>query len=200
MRKTSPREIRHCPQHGMVEHGWYKNTIGSSGWWRCLACSRETTREKRGNAPMEDNHECPQWLGVHIAERALSGFFDNIERLPVGTSGGDFRCGKGFLIDVKSACLRVQPMHNTPCLHFTIKRNVVADYFLCLGFSDRESLQPIHVWLIPGKEINHLTGLIIGMGKRSLKRWSKYERPLEKVIVCCNQMKSIEEKDVHGKS
>jgi hypothetical protein len=139
---------------------------------------------------MAENRECSSWLGIHIAERALSKFFDHIERLPNNSPGGDFRCGKGFLIDVKSGCLYTAKGEKTPYLRFYINHNTRADYFLCLGFTDRESLEPIHVWLIPGKKVNHLKSLRICMGPRSLAKWERYERPLDKVVACCNQMKA----------
>lgn len=139
---------------------------------------------------MSENRDCAQWLGVHIAERALSKFFDHIERLPNNSPGGDFRCGKGFLIDVKSSCLHTDEDRKTPRLHFRINHNTRADYFLCLGFTDRESLEPIHVWLIPGNAINHLRSLGISMSPRSLAKWAQYERPLERVVCCCSKMKA----------
>ena len=185
-RKSAPREIRECPRHGMIEHGRYKRGEQKGDRWKCLECARESIRKRCGHLPMADNHECPAWLGIYIAERALSKFFDNIERLPVGSSGGDFRCGKGKLIDVKSSCPTGK---QTPCFHFNINRNIVADYFLCLGFKDRESLEPLHVWLIPGEDVNYSLGISITMGKRSLANWSKYEKSLDKVVARCDQMR-----------
>jgi hypothetical protein len=128
------------------------------------------------------------WLGVYIAEKVLSGFFDNIIRMPTGNPGYDFICGRGFKIDVKSACL----LHRRGNRHswcFVIRRNIIPDYFLCLGFDDRDNLEPQHVWLIPGKDVNHMSAVNITNSSRCLPKWSKYERPLDRVISCCNKIR-----------
>jgi hypothetical protein len=136
---------------------------------------------------MSENKKCSDYLGVYIAERALSKFFDNIKRMPVGNPGYDFVCGKGFKIDVKSSCL-----HHTSVSAsnwgFDISRNTIADYFLCLAFDNRESLNPMHVWLIPGNVINMKRQVRIANSDRGLCSWLEYERPIDKVVACCSQM------------
>lgn len=134
--------------------------------------------------------ECSAFLGIYVAERALSKFFDNITRMPYSNPDYDFICGKGFKIDVKSSCLH----HHTgnPYWLFNIKKNVVADYFLYLAFDSRESLEPQHVWLIPGdvvntKQTNGITNTVTAM-----KKWEKYERPLDRVVMCCSEMRLAE--------
>jgi hypothetical protein len=147
----------------------------------------EIRRERRKikNA-MLVNHTCPSYLGIHVAERALSKFFKNITRMPMNNIGYDYVCGKGFKIDVKCSCI----IHgDVDYWHFTINENQIADYFLCLAFDNREDLTPMHVWLIPGHIVNTLKGFSISNRTRSLHKWSKYERPLDKVITCCNEMK-----------
>ena len=45
-------------------------------------------------------------FGHLFAERVLSKVFKNVIRQPHYTPGFDFICGRGFKIDVKSACMR----------------------------------------------------------------------------------------------
>lgn len=144
-------------------------------------------RYRNGVTPMAESKESASYLGVYIAERALSKFFDHIERMPFGNPGYDFVCGKGFKIDVKSACLRTQG--SSPFWMFSIKKNTTPDYFLCLGFRDRNGLEPLRVWLIPGKVINNKSGLGISNIEKSLVKWKQYERPLDKVLACCAEMR-----------
>ena len=130
------------------------------------------------------NKECGVWLGDK-AEIILMSMFDHVERMPNGNPGYDFTCGKGYRIDAKSGCLR---KHNPNTWRFGINRNKIADYFLCLALDNRQDLNPLHVWLIPGKDINHLSGATIS--KSTLSKWSEYEQPLNTVLSCCNTMKN----------
>jgi len=140
--------------------------------------------------PMSKNENCSSYLGIHIAEQALSMFFDTIIRMPTNHIGYDFLCGKGFKIDVKSACRYAHPQRKTDCWYFNINRNKITNYFLCLGFDNRKSLNPEHVWLIPSHIVNNKRAFQISESK--LPKWSQYEKPLDKVIACCNQMKEGE--------
>lgn len=198
-----------CPRCGQIKptdafsiHHKGKYTGLPFSW--CKMCSRSATkrweqanpdhhieyRQRVGiTRPLENAKDCSTYLGVYVAERALSRFFDNIQRAPRCTPGYDFICGKGFKIDVKGAC-QIRHSSGYPCWYFNIKQNKVADYFLCLAFDTREDLNPVHVWLIPGTDINCRTGLYIFAGPRSIARWKKYERPLDKVNTCCEEMRS----------
>ena len=170
---------------------------------RCKSCKRAKSKEwsdshpgrlveyrhSRGiNRPLSEAKETPAYLGVYVAERALSKFFDNIQRMPTNNPKFDFLCGRGFKIDVKSSCLRRG--ERKACWEFEIKRNEIADYFLCLAFDNREDLNPMHVWLIPGKMVCHLRMLAICGGPKSLSKWTKYERPMDSVVACCSVMHS----------
>jgi hypothetical protein len=149
---------------------------------------RKEWRHKRGEClPIAESRDSSSFLGVFVAERALSKFFDHIERMPYGNPGFDFICGKGYKIDVKSACKLSKPIHSD-FWHFNIKHNKEADFFLCLAFDNRASLEPLHVWLIPGKILNHLHGFVIPESR--LYKWSQYEKPLDKVIACCQALRT----------
>lgn len=169
----------------------------------CKDCTRENSRVWEKNhpgerlardhkngvyRPMTEAKDCSLFLGVIVAEKVLSKFFDNITRMPHGNPKFDYICGRGFKIDVKSACLFYSE-RQSPHWNFHIGKNEITDYFLCLGFDSRENLEPQHVWLIPGKEINTKISITISKTQKSLDRWSSYEKPLDKVIACCNQMR-----------
>ena len=139
--------------------------------------------------PMSDNKECSSFLGIHITETILDRYFENITRMPNNNPGYDFICKNGFKIDAKSSCLQ-QGERGNPRWKFTIRRNSIADYFICLGFDDREDLNPLHVWLIPKDVIGNRHSFNISDNPKIIVKWSKYERPLEKVLLCCDKMRS----------
>lgn len=139
-----------------------------------------------GGKSMSENKECPMFLGCHVAERVLSKVFKNVKQMPTDNAGYDFVCAKDYKVDVKSSVLR---HHNRSLGYwsFLIKKNTIADYFLFLVFDNREELTPMHVWLIPGEKLNHLTSTSIA--KTTLAKWSQYELDVGKVVECCNTMK-----------
>lgn len=173
----------------------------------CIKCNRtlpiksfglhKTSREGRraqccfcrslseGHVPLQHAKNSPSYLGVYIAERALSRFFDNIQRMPICNRGFDFICGRGYKIDVKSACRRIRKGRHDSWL-FHIGRNKIADYFLCLAFNNRDELVPEHVWLIPSDKVNSKIGLSIS--ETRLNKYRLFEKPLNKVNECCNEM------------
>jgi len=191
----APRKITTCQKHGMVEHSWRKNarlTLG--GHWRCLECFREWSRASHhkcdGVKPMSENRDCSSWLGVFIAERALSKFFDHIEKMPINNPGYDFICGKGFKIDVKASCLRKPKEQKNTRWEFHTEQNETANYFLLLAFDSRSNLEPQHIWLVPANIARELKGSIrISNIPTAIKKWEHFERPLDKVATCCNEMK-----------
>lgn len=166
---------------------------------QCKTCISKVNRSdatrawthRTGRAlPMSDNRDCAAFLGVHIAERALTHVFEDVERMPFGNPGYDFICKRGYKIDVKSACIRSASRGRAPNWMFNIYRNKAADFFLCIAFDDRDNLNPMHVWLIPGEQINHLTGLGITEAPKSLEKWRKFERPIDKAVFACDRMRT----------
>lgn len=143
---------------------------------------------KSSSGGIKNNKNCPGFLGVYIAEHILSHIYHNVKRMPYGHRGYDFICGKGYKIDVKSACLK----ENHPNLWgFSIKRNKIPDYFLCLAFDNREDLNPLYIWLIPGYILNNKFGTSIS--KSTLNKWKEYEQSINKVITCCNKCRKNKE-------
>ena len=139
---------------------------------------------------MSKNRECAQYLGVHIVERILSKIWDNVTRMPNGNRGYDFICGKGFKVDVKSSCLDIYGY-----LYFHIRRNKIADYFLLVGFDNREDLNPTHIWLIKGEQqilcINVNDRVGVSISDSNIYLFKKYEQTnkMEKLKECCNTLK-----------
>lgn len=126
---------------------------------------------------------CSTYLGCHIAEHILSLIFKDVERMPINNPGYDFICNRGKKIDVKSSALGYKGGWK-----YSIKRNQIAEYFLCLAFESRDDLyNPVHLWLIPADDINHLTGIAIL--KTTINKWKQYELPLNKLVTCCNSLR-----------
>ena len=103
------------------------------------------------------NKRCTSYLGCFVAEQVLSKIFKDVKVMKYGNHGYDFICGAGYKIDVKSSATG----DKSDRWIFAIKQNNIPDHFLCLAFDNREDLTPVHLWLIPGKEINHLSMLTI---------------------------------------
>ena len=139
---------------------------------------------KQGHRPMSENKECTAYLGVYVAEGALSQAFKNVVRMPNGNPGFDLICNRGK-IDVKSAC-REKTRNRWK---FDIGRNIITDYFLCLAFDSRKNLNPLHAWLIPGSALNHL--ITASISQRTIHKWDAYRLDTTKVAMCCNALKGV---------
>lgn len=143
---------------------------------------------------MEEAKDIGMYLGVVIAERILSHVFNHVVKMPHGNPGFDFICDKGYKVDVKSGCLHTRTDrdgYQRSRWKFRVGRNAIAQYFICLGFNDRESLEPIRMWLIPGEIVQHLDTICITNTPDTLKKWEKYERPVNKVAECCVEMRKM---------
>lgn len=162
--------------------------------------SREMKHINGIQRPMKDCKGDGVYLGVFVAERVLSSLFDNVQRMQYGNSGYDFVCGKGYKIDVKSACLNTREIVNTYFdWNFRIKKNKIADYFLLLAFDNIDDLNPMHIWLIKGNEVirkrkfNEFVLFSISDSILSMRKVEKYELKgkLREIIDCCNIMKKV---------
>lgn len=139
--------------------------------------------------PHNENKNCPQYLGSHVAERLLALYFGDVKRMPITFPGYDFLCPNGYKIDVKASTLQHHKRKTSSTWSFHIGKNTIADYFMCLAFNNRDSLEPQHLWLIPGNIVNHLTAVEMYPTEYSLNKWSKYEKDLTKVFECCKILK-----------
>ncbi|MGA2912331.1 MAG: hypothetical protein ABSE07_02315 [Methanoregula sp.] len=157
----------------------------------CKKCRNDLRNEwshKTGRSKSyKENALCPLFLGIHVAEELLLKTFKNVKRMPPNNPGFDFICGKGFKVDVKSSCLRPG---RWPYWQFHINHNTTADYFACIAFDNRYSLNPLHFWLIPGGIVNTKMG--INIHPAFLNKWSGYENPLDKISLTCDLMRHRE--------
>ena len=179
---------------------WYPSAQ-KTGNYICNECIKEKSRSWAENNPekaksmntiyrrnngilsMSENKECPSYLGVHVVERVLRNMFNNVVRMPYGHPGYDFICNRDKRIDSKSTCtLKIRNGWQ-----FTIRRNTIADYFICVAFDNREDLNPLHIWLMPGDVLNHL--MCATISQSTLHKWDKYERDINEVITCCNTIR-----------
>ena len=145
---------------------------------------------QHGHLPMNESKRSPPYLGVFVAETVLSNYFDHMIRMPRNNPGYDYICGRGYRIDVKSSCLR-RRRAKSDIWAFEIGKNKIADYFLCLAFDNREALTPMHIWLIPGAAVCHRVGIGIANAPKSLLKYAPYEKSLDRVVICCNEMKTM---------
>ena len=180
---------RVCGKRLVENENWCKSNV-KSGNYICKQCSVAYSSEynhKQGiYQPMGKNRACSLFLGVCVAEKLLSKVFVDVKRMPNGTVGYDLICNRGKRIDVKSACTRFGKRRSGRWL-FSILKNTIADYFLCVAFDDREQLNPLHLWLIPGTRINHLQSTSISINR--LSKWDEYKLDIKDVVHCCEAMR-----------
>ena len=132
----------------------------------CAQCYRRQFYRKN-DKPMSENKECTQYLGCHITNKIINKLFDNIELCEYGNPDYDFITHDGYKIDAKSSC-----KHRQGNWTFLIKRNKIADYFLCLAFDNKDNLNPEHIWLIPSYIMNDKQ--LISISESTLSKWDEY--------------------------
>ena len=182
------------------EGNWYQS-LQKIGSYICNACNTKKShawgeenpdkvkessarhRRKSGQLPISENKECGAYLGIYVFERLLSRFFNDVEVMPYGNIGYDFVCNHGKKIDAKSSCI----LKNKNGWLFNIGNNTIADYFCCVAFDNREDLNPLYMWMLPGDKFNHL--ITASISPSTLDKWDKYRRPIDGVIACCDDMK-----------
>lgn len=142
-------------------------------------------REKQGSFPMHKNKDCPQYLGIIIGEYLVRHLFKDVEVMPHGNIGFDFVCNKGKKIDVKTSCTSKSKRHSWG---FHINHNTTADYFICVAFDNRADLNPLHIWMMPGSEINRFGGFKISLS--TIHKWDKWKMDINDTQLCCNEMKN----------
>lgn len=130
--------------------------------------------------PLEDSEQSPLYLGVHIAETALCGVFKDAKRMPFGTTGYDLLCD-GIKVDVKCSVKlalsynKNRKTYTYNAWKFRIGHNTIADVFALIALDGRDSLNPIHVWLIPGAWLNDKDGVTISDSYDTLLKWKRFE-------------------------
>ena len=146
----------------------------------------ECTRKRMGYQSMYENKLCPAYLGVVIAERLCRHLFKDIEVMPNNHSGYDFICGKNKKIDVKSSSIHLDRSKHA-YWKFNIDHNTTADFFICVAFDNRTNLTPLHLFMIPGKEVNDQGSISSTLSR--IHKWSHWERDIEDAQICCAEIK-----------
>lgn len=154
-----------------------------AGYGLCGTCYSHVKGLK---TPMSKNKSCSSYLGVHINEQLLSKIFRDVKQMLPNNPGFDFTCNKGMKIDAKSSVTRISKV-GTKSWHFHINKNKIADYFFCVAYTSREDPKPLHMWLIPGEDVNNKMGITIS--ETTLYKWYKYEQSVNKALSCCAKMK-----------
>ena len=150
----------------------------------------EKQRQKRGSISMYKNKLCSNYLGIVIAERLCKHLFKDVKMMPYGNTGYDIICNRGKKIDVKSSCIRLSKDNKYINWGFKIRKNIIADFFICVSFDNRNDLNPLHMWMIPGSEVNHLTK--ISISPSTIHKWNKCKRNISDAQLCCSEMKKGE--------
>jgi hypothetical protein len=159
---------------------------------RCKKCKLDELHASGECKPYNQNKNCTLYLGINIAEKVIARLFKNYEHVSsINHPGYDFICNLNKKIDVKSGCLTNVNKLKSQGWQFRINRNVIADYFLCVGFDDREKLNPVHIWFIPGEGVNNRYVLTISNSDKVLSKWARYEKDVESLQECCETMKNI---------
>jgi hypothetical protein len=135
---------------------------------------------------MDKNKDCSLFLGVHVAEELLCRMFKDVIRMPHNNPGYDFICNNGYLIDSKASCKLIRN-NRSDSWKFSIKKNTTADYFVLLAFDNRDDLTPMHIWMIPGEEVND--SISISISESTIDKWDKYHLTIEEVMECCDDMR-----------
>lgn len=164
----------------------------------CKKCHSERTknqyeeyyRNQCGKVSMYENKSCASYLGVVIGERLCNNLFKDVEVMPYGFPEYDIICNRGKKINVKTSTVRKQYKNKPASTHwsFNIGRNKVADYFILVAFDNVEDLNPVHMWMIPGNEINKNSG--VGISATTIHRWDRWVKDIEDVKMCCTELKS----------
>lgn len=137
--------------------------------------------------PMNENKNCPLYLGVVVGERLCSHLFNDVQVMPFGHIGYDIICNKGKKIDVKTACIRIRE-NKYHDWKFNINKNILADYFIFVAFDNIDDLNPLHLWVIPGHEVNYKTTASISPS--TLYKWDRWKHNLNEVKLCCTELKN----------
>lgn len=168
--------------------------------------------------PMEFNESCPSYFGVSFGEelfrRFLLTIFEHVKKTGYIDKGIDFICkspkyefvdkhlqfklerDKEYSMQLKVRRLQSVSMGNDN-FHFPINYNHIPDYFILVGFNNREDLNPAHIWLIykddiiRGRKFWRRNSFSVVNVPQHIIEFEKYELKDELEIInkLCNQLK-----------
>jgi hypothetical protein len=125
---------------------------------------------KRGLGSIEDNKDCGRYFGEYIERKYVFQIFedpvpfefpkDELGRITDNRKPYDYLCCKGLKLKHISSCIREDKSHiqkltgeKLPYFAYAIRRNKIPDQFVLSAWDNRESLKPLFVWIIKGKEM-----------------------------------------------
>ena len=146
-----------------------------------------TGRQQKGKTSMYKDKSCTAYLGIVVAERLCRHLFKDVQVMSYGNPKFDFICNHGKKIDVKSACITIQN-NKYPRWLFRIRKNVTADFFILVAFDNRTDLNPLHLWMIPGHEINQQGN--VSISPSTIHKWDKWKMDINGAQICCTEMKN----------
>ncbi len=135
-------------EKGFNNYDEYLNIIALGRGFTCYGEYEKVWMYYPGmTSPIKENRKDTRFLGIYIAENAISKLFKGSQKMPFNNIGYDIICPKGHRIDVKSTILNRYNIFN-----FHINRNKIADYFILVAFNNIMELKPLHLWIIKGDE------------------------------------------------
>jgi hypothetical protein len=145
----------------------------------CIIKKREKHRRSKGIQPFYENKECSQYLGVHIGEHQLAkelleSYFKHVPiQMKNNNRGFDFTVD-GYRVQVKTGSMVGRHFKNgTLGWQFCVYKNKVVDYFLLIAIDDRDKLNKLYSWLVPGTKLNHL--IYATISETTLGKWDKWK-------------------------
>lgn len=149
------------------------------------------------SSPISDNEPCSRYFGEFIAENYVMKTFENPIPAPRNNRWYDWTCKIGQKIQHKARCLSHFKGKSSHWNFIHIDFNHIADYFILSGWKDRESLEPMYVWIFHRDEI--IMGMLFWARDRltitnhpySLEKYEQYDVTdrLEKLKEICNKEK-----------
>lgn len=120
--------------------------------------------------PESENKDCSRYFGNYMEKKYVMQIFedpipfeyekDKMGRIIDRTKPYDYICKKGLKIKHIASCIRTDKLHVISCFgdpllywEYLIKNNNVPDYYILSAWNDRDSLEPLYVWIIRGDEI-----------------------------------------------
>lgn len=157
-----------------VYKDWYENHGG---------------REKQGSISLYKNKSCSSYLGVAVNERLIKHLFPDAEMMSMHNPGYDFICNKNKKGDAKGSTTHIMQNKNssTEFWSFCIRKNKIADFFLCIAYDSIFDLNPIHIWMLPREEANNQLSIQISV--TTLHKWDQWKMDIDKAQSCCTAIK-----------
>ncbi len=157
----------------------------------------EYSRNRRHNIgeslPKEFNEDCSLYFGEYIAENYIMKTFEDTIKAPCGTKGYDWTCKKGYKIQHKARCMEYDPKGSDWCgWKWSINYNDIADYFILSAWDNRDSMNPIYIWIFHKNDM-------IRKGRSNYTKEKFWERYVFSITNTPEKLKEFERYEVRDK-